>query len=106
MMGLTSFLMIAAALFAIGVACIVSRKNIIHMLMGVELIFNAAVLNFVAFDHFVPKVSTALHFSGQVFGLFIIVLAAAEAAVALALVLCVNRVFGSVDVGQINKMKG
>ena len=74
--------------------------------MGVELIFNAAALNFVAFEHFSPSVLPALKLSGQVVALFIIVLAAAEAAVALALVLSVFRVFKSINLNDVGDLKG
>jgi NADH-quinone oxidoreductase subunit K len=74
--------------------------------MGVELIFNAAALNFVAFAHFTPSTLPALQLSGQVVALFIIVLAAAEAAVALALVLSVFNVFKTININDVEELKG
>jgi len=106
MVTLSSFLLLAAFLFATGLACVLIRRNLIQILMGVELIFNAAALNFVAFSHFTPSVNPELALSGQVVALFIIVLAAAETAVALALVLSVFRVFRSVQIDAIHELKG
>ncbi|TFG89502.1 MAG: NADH-quinone oxidoreductase subunit NuoK, partial [Gemmatimonadales bacterium] len=78
MIGLPHFLIVAGLLFAAGVYTVLSRSNAIGILMGVELILNAAGLNFVAFNHF-----TTAGVEGSLFTVFIIVLAAAEAAVAL-----------------------
>ncbi|MBX9623130.1 MAG: NADH-quinone oxidoreductase subunit NuoK, partial [Gemmataceae bacterium] len=82
-LGLTPFLVLSAFLFACGVVCVAARRNAIGVLMGVELILNAANLNFVAFARFNP----AFRLEGQVFALLVVVLAAAEAAVALAIIL-------------------
>lgn len=105
-MTLTACLFLSAFLFSAGLACILVRRNTIQILMGVELIFNAAALNFVAFEHFSSSAFPALNLSGQVMALFIIVLAAAETAVALALVLSVFRVFKSIQIGDIGELKG
>ena len=87
-MTLDKMLVIGAALFCCGLYTILTRRNAVAVLMGVELILNAANINFVAFAHFVEgKVG------GQAFAVFIILLAAAEAAVALAIVLAVFRGF-------------
>jgi NADH-quinone oxidoreductase subunit K len=106
MVTLSSCLFLSAFLFATGLACVLVRRNTVQILMGVELIFNAAALNFVAFEHFSPSALPALAFSGQVMALFIIVLAAAEAAVALALVLAVFRVFRSINIDDVEGLKG
>jgi NADH-quinone oxidoreductase subunit K len=106
MANLSTVLFLSAFLFSTGLACVLIRRNTIQILMGVELIFNAAALNFVAFEHFAPAVFPALTLSGQVVALFIIVLAAAEAAVALALVLSVFRVFKTVQIDQVGELKG
>ena len=103
---LSTYLLLSAFLLATGLACILVRRNTIQILMGVELIFNAAALNFVAFEHFSPSALPALTYSGQVMALFIIVLAAAEATVALALVLSVFRVFRTVEVNRVEELKG
>jgi NADH-quinone oxidoreductase subunit K len=97
---LNSYLLIGAFLFATGLACILMRRNMIQILMGVELVLNAAALNFVAFAHFLGKIE------GQVVAVFVIVLAAAEAAVALALVLAVYRLFKTVDITEVKDLKG
>lgn len=80
--GLSHYLVVAAILFALGMFTVVTRKNTIGVLMGVELILNSANINFVAFNHFQGGLLT-----GQVFATFVIVLAAAEAVVGLAIVL-------------------
>lgn len=93
------YLGVAAALFALGVFALVARRNVIGMLMGVELILNAASLNFVAFARF-----SGGGVDGQVFSLFIIVLAAAEAAIALALVVAVFQVHRTSDLDRVDRM--
>src|SRR5260370_30042676 len=82
---LTIYLIVGVVLFALGTYTVISRTNAVGILMGVELILNAANVNFVAFQRFNP--SPLL--TGQVFALFVIVLATAEAAVALAIVLAI-----------------
>ena len=90
--GLSHFLVLTALLFGFGVVTVATRKSAVAILMGVELILNAGALNFAAFAHFVHGAVT-----GQIFALFIIVLAAAEAAVALAIVLALYRTHQTVD---------
>lgn len=80
--GLTHFLVVGALLFCLGLLCVVTRRNAIGILMGVELILNAANVNFVAFARY-----SSGSVSGHVFAVFVIVLAAAEAAIALAITL-------------------
>lgn len=103
---LSTCLLLSAFLFSTGLACVLVRRNTIQILMGIELIFNAAALNFVAFEHFTPALFPNLDLSGQVVALFVIVLAAAEAAVALALVLSVFRVFKTVQINEVEELKG
>jgi len=93
--GLTHFLLVSAVLFCAGLLTVVTRRNAVAILMGVELILNAANLNFVAFSHYGSG-----NIAGQVFAVFIIVLAACEAAVALAIVLAIFRHFRSIDARQ------
>ena len=81
-MGLGAYIAVSAVLFAIGVVCIVSRRNMIYVLMGIEMILNAANVNFVAFNRFNGDAM-----DGRMFAIFVIILAAAEAAVALGIVL-------------------
>lgn len=90
--GLPHYLVVSTLLFALGLCTVATRRNAVAILMGVELILNGAALNFVAFAHHAHGGLT-----GQVMTIFIIVLAAAEAAVALAIVLAVFRHFRSVD---------
>ena len=98
--GLPHFLIVGAALFALGMVTVVTRRNAVGILMGVELILNAAALNFVAFSHYVHGL-----ISGQVVALFIIVLAAAEAAIALAIVLSIFRHFRSIDAEDTSTLR-
>lgn len=98
---LSSYLFIGAVLFVCGVICMATKRNAIGVLMGVELVLNGANVNFVAFSRY-----TALGLDGQVFSLFVIVLAAAEAAVALAIVLNFYNNHLTVDVDRGNKLKG
>jgi len=98
--GLSHYLVIAALLFGLGVFAVVSRKNTVGVLMGVELILNAANLNFVAFNHFQGGLLT-----GQVFAAFVIILAAAEAAVALAIVLSIYQNLKTIDVTEADTLR-
>jgi NADH-quinone oxidoreductase subunit K len=98
--GLPHFLVISALLFALGILTVSTRKSAVAILMGVELILNAAGLNFAAFAHFVHGA-----IAGQVFALFIIVMAAAEAAVALAIVLALFRTHRTVDATRTVALK-
>lgn len=101
-LGVHPFLILAAYLFVGGVVCIASKRNAIGVLMGVELVLNAANLNLIAFARYNP----AFRLEGQVFALLVIVLAAAEAAVALAIVLNFYNNHATVDVDEANELKG
>lgn len=98
---LENFLVISAALFVLGVYTIITRRNAVSILMGVELVLNAANVNFVAFSQYMP--GAGIH--GSMFSIFVILLAAAEAAVALAIVIGIYQNFGRVDVDQADLMK-
>ena len=100
MITLTDFLVVSAALFCIGLYMVVSKRNAIQILIGIELILNAAILNLVAFGKY-DKVNN----SGQIFALFAIVLAAATTAVALAIILNVYRRYKTIDPNDINKLR-
>lgn len=102
MLTLSTCLMLSAFLFACGVLCIATKRNAVGILMGVELVLNAASVNFVACARFVPS----FRLEGQVFAVLVIVLAAAEAAVALAIFLNFYNNFASVDVDQATDLKG
>ena len=90
-MGLGAYVAVSAALFGLGIVTIISRRNIIYILMGIEMILNAANINFVAFNRFGGD-----GLDGRMFAIFTIILAAAEAAVALAIVLNVFHLFDSI----------
>ena len=98
---LPHFLIVGAALFAMGTYTVITRTNAVGILMGVELILNAANVNFVAFNKFNP--SPVL--TGQVFSLMVIVLAAAEAAVALAIVLAIYMNMKTIDVTEADTLR-
>lgn len=98
---LVHYLSVSAVLFGFGLLTVMTRKNAVGILLGVELILNAAALNFVAFDHFV-----AGGVDGQIFTVFIIVLAASEAAIALAIVLTVFRNYRTIDADRLTSLKG
>ncbi len=100
--GLNHYLILGAVLFVCGVVCMATKRNAIGVLMGVELVLNGATVNFVAFAHY----NTAFEIEGMVFALFVIVLAAAEAAVALAIVLNFYNNHTSVDVDTAEELKG
>ena len=99
--GLHHYLILGALLFCLGIFAVLTRRNGIAVLMGIELILNAANINFVAFSYYVTRA-----LGGQVFVVFVILLAAIEAAVALAIVFAIYRHFHSVEVPGVNLMKG
>ncbi|MEB0263844.1 MULTISPECIES: NADH-quinone oxidoreductase subunit NuoK [unclassified Mucilaginibacter] len=100
MIGLNDFMLVSVVLFCIGLFIIVSKKNAIQILIGIELMLNAAILNLVAFGKY-DKTNNG----GQVFALFAIVLAAATTAVALAIILNVYRRYKTIDPDKINQLK-
>ena len=100
-MNLQSVLAVTAILFSLGLYNVMTRKNAVGLLMGVELILNAASLNMVAFAHF-----NGNDVAGSVFSLFLIALAAAEAAVALAIVISIYKQFGTIDAEEATTLKG
>ncbi len=102
---LTSILIASSLLFCIGAYTVLTRRNVIGILMGVELVLNAAGLNFVAFSRFLPPGAASIQLSGQVITLFIIAVSAAEVAVALAIVLALYRRVISIDVQKFQELK-
>ena len=100
--GLNHYLLLGALLFVCGAVCMATKRNAIGILMGVELVLNAATVNFVAAAYYNP----VFQVEGQIFALFVIVLAAAEAAVALAIVLNFYNNHMSVDVDTAEELKG
>lgn len=101
MVPLWMFLMVAAALFSIGAYGVLSRRNAVAILMSVELMLNAVNINLVAFWRF----ETPLIMSGQAFAAFVFVVAAAEAAVGLAIIISVYRNRRSVSVDDVNLLR-
>ncbi|MCC7407845.1 MAG: NADH-quinone oxidoreductase subunit NuoK [Phycisphaeraceae bacterium] len=105
---LAHFLILSILLVAAGIATILTKRNAIGILIGVELILNAAALNFVAFNRLAmtPESTAGGSGGGMIFALFVIVLAAAEAAVALAIFLNYYNNLGSIDVDQGRELQG
>ncbi|MBT3179666.1 MAG: NADH-quinone oxidoreductase subunit NuoK [Candidatus Marinimicrobia bacterium] len=100
MYDLNTYLIISAALFSLGIFGVMTRRNAISILMGVELILNAANINFIAFSRF-----GGMNLDGHIFALFVIVLAAAEAAVALAIVINIYNNMNTINVDEASAMK-
>jgi NADH-quinone oxidoreductase subunit K len=100
--GLVHYVLLGALLFVCGAVSMATKRNAIGVLIGVELVLNGANINFVAFAHYNP----AFEIEGMVFALFVIVLAAAEAAVALAIVLNFYNNHLTVDVDTAEELKG
>lgn len=106
MLTLNHFLVLGAVLFCIGLYGAISKRNAIAVLMGIEIMLNAVNITMVAFsffNHATKDYSGRL--TGQVFAIFIITVAAAEAAVALAMIIAIYRKRSTVDVGEIDMMK-
>ncbi len=98
--GLTHYLVLAAILFSFGIFGILTRKNAVLVLMGLELVLNSANINFIAFAKF-----GGLNIQGHVAAIFVIILAAAEVAVALAIVLNIYQNYRHINVDEIDKLK-
>ncbi len=101
MIGLEHYLTVAAILFVIGIFGIfLNRRNVIIVLMSIEIMLLAINLNMVAFSYFLDD------FEGQIFSMFILTVAAAEAAIGLAILVCYFRNKGSISIESVNTMKG
>ena len=100
--GLSHFLALSAIVFSLGFYTVVTRRNAVGILMGIELIINAANINFVAFSRF-GAVTDPL--AGQIFPIFGIMIAAAEAAIGLAIVLAIFQNFGTIDTTQTTSLR-
>ncbi|MBI2985307.1 MAG: NADH-quinone oxidoreductase subunit NuoK [Deltaproteobacteria bacterium] len=98
--GLTHYLVVGAILFTLGLYSVLTRRNAISILMGVELILNGANINYVAFSHF-----SSGNVEGQIYAVFVIMLAAAEAAIGLAIVLAIFQIFHTIDVAAAETLK-
>ena len=100
MISLTHYLVLAAILFTIGVTGVLMRRNVIIILLSIELMLTAVNINFIAFSHYMDTPV------GQVFVFFVMTAAAAEAALGLAIVVALFRNLETVNVDEINQMKG
>jgi NADH-quinone oxidoreductase subunit K len=97
----THFVVLSAILFAIGLFCVVTRRNALGILMGIELILNSANVNYVAFARYSQS-----GYDGQIFAIFVVMLAAAEAAIGLAIVLGIYQAFETIDVEATDRLRG
>jgi len=106
-MGLTlnHYLVLGAILFCIGLYGALAKRNAVAVLMGIEIMLNAVNVTLVAFSFFNRALPYATYLTGQIFAIFIITVAAAEAAVALAMIIAIYRKRSTVDVGEIDIMK-
>jgi len=105
LLSLNSFLALGAVLFCIGLFGALSKRNAVSVLMGIEIMLNAVNITLVAFaSHALPGVNGG-RLTGQVFAVFIITVAAAEASVALAMIIAIYRRRNSIDVTEVNMMK-
>ncbi len=102
---LSKFLVIGALLFIIGVAGVLTRRNIIVIFMSIELILNAANLNFIAFSRYLSQTGNVNAVAGQIFAVFVIVVAAAEAAIGLGIVIALYRNKETIWVDEIDLLK-
>lgn len=101
MISLEHYLIVSAALFSLGLFGVLTRKNAVNVLMSVELMLNSANINLVAFSRY-----SSSDVTGQIFAVFVIVVAACEAAVALAIVLSLYRVLKTVNLDRASVLKG
>lgn len=109
--GLQHYLVVSAILFALGVFAVMTRRNAVWILMGIELILNAAALNFTAFSRWIqhaqdPWMQRAVPEIGMIGSLFVIILAAAEAAIALAILIGIYRNFRTIETEDLQELRG
>ena len=103
--GVSHYMLVGAVMFVTGVLCMATKRNALGVLMGIELVLNGANINFIAFGSPLLRENN-LGLDGQLIALFVIVLAAAEAAVALAIALNFYNSFSTIDVDKADKLKG
>jgi NADH-quinone oxidoreductase subunit K len=104
---LEAFLLVGAAMFVSGILCMATKRNAIGVLLGIELVLNGANLNFIAFGSpYLRNDAGTIGLDGQLMSLFVIVLAAAEAAVALAIALNFYNSFSTIDVDRADQLQG
>jgi NADH-quinone oxidoreductase subunit K len=99
-LSVTHFVVLSEILFALGLFCVITRRNALGILMGIELILNSANINYVAFARYAGG-----RYDGQIFAVFVIMLAAAEAAIGLAIVLGIYRSFETIDVEATDRLR-
>ncbi len=99
--GLAHYLVVSLIVFSLGLFCVLTRRNALGVLMGVELILNSANINYLAFSRY-----SSGGYDGQVFAIFVIMLAAAEAAIGLAIVLGIYQTFHTIDVEATETLRG
>jgi NADH-quinone oxidoreductase subunit K len=105
--GVSHYLVVGAIMFVAGAVCMATKRNALGVLMGIELVLNGANVNFIAFGSpYLRNDANSLGLDGQLIAMFVIVLAAAEAAVALAIVLNFYNNYDSVDVDRADQLKG
>ncbi len=105
--GVSHYLIVGAVMFVAGAVCMATKRNALGVLMGIELVLNGANVNFVAFgSEYLRPAGGTLGLDGQLVALFVIVLAAAEAAVALAITLNFYNNHSTVDVDRADELKG
>lgn len=102
MISLMHFIILAALLFAIGLYGALTKRNAIHVLMSIELMINAVIINLVAFS----KYTAAGIYTGQIFAVFVMVIAAAELGVGLAIILSLYKNRQGVDISELKSSKG
>ncbi len=100
MVPLSYFLILSATLFVLGIIGVLTRRNALIVFMSIELMLNGVALSFIAFSRFLGSIE------GQVFVFMVITVAAAEAAVGLAIIIAIFRVKGTINIDEINLMKG
>ena len=100
-LSLNHFVVLSIILFALGLLCVVTRRNALGILMGIELVLNSANINYVAFARY-----GNVNYDGQIFAIFVIMLAAAEAAIGLAIVLGIYQAFETIDVDATDRLRG
>ena len=105
--GVSHFLAVGAVLFVCGAVCMATKRNALGVLMGIELVLNGANINFIAFgSQYLRNDTGSIGLDGQLISLFVIVLAAAEAAVALAIALNFYNSFNTIDVDRADQLQG
>jgi NADH:ubiquinone oxidoreductase subunit K len=101
------YLTVSAALFCLGLLGVLTRRNAVNVLMGIELILNSANINLVAFSRYLrPTAEGQINFDGQLFAVFVIVIAAAEVAVALAIILTLYRLKRTPNLDEAASLRG